>query len=47
MVLVGNKLNTEPSLFEPSYAFHIETGHLVFKANQTTDFCMKCYSGLN
>ena len=32
--------------FQPSVAFHIETSHLICKANEMNGFCMKCNTGL-
>ena len=32
--------------FQPSVAFHIETSHLISKANQMTGFYVKCNTGL-
>ena len=32
--------------FQPSFAFHIETSHLVCTTNQVTGFYMKCNTGL-
>ena len=34
------------NLPQSSVAFHIETGHLIYTANQMTGFYMKCNSGL-
>ena len=31
---------------QPSVAFHIETSHLIYTANQMTGLYMKCNSGL-
>ena len=33
--------------FSPVLAFHIETSHLVWTANQMTGFYMKCNAGVN
>ena len=33
------------NLSQPSVAFHIETSHLIYTANQMTGFYMKCNSG--
>ena len=32
--------------FQPSVAFHIETSHLICRANQMSRFYMKCNAGL-
>ena len=32
--------------FQPNVVFHIETGHLIYIANQMTSFYMKCNTGL-
>ena len=32
--------------FIPSVAFHIETSHLICRANQMTGFYIKCNTGL-
>ena len=32
--------------FQPSVTFHIETSHLICRANQITSFYMKCNTGL-
>ena len=34
------------NLSQPSAAFHIETRHLIYTANQMTGLYMKCNSGL-
>ena len=32
--------------FQPRVAFHIETSHSIFSANQITGFCRKCNTGV-
>ena len=32
--------------FQPIVAFHIESSHLIWTANQMTSLCMKCNTGL-
>ena len=39
MLKVNKKVKINP--FQPSIAFHIETGHLICSANQLTGFYMK------
>ena len=47
--LVKSSKHDSRKYFNPaqsSVAFHIETSHLIYTANQVTGFYMKCNSGL-
>ena len=39
---MGNDINP----FQPSAAFHVETSHLIYSANQITGCCKECGTGL-
>ena len=43
---VNFKRNGQINPFQHSFAFHIETSHLISSANQMTDFYMKCNTEL-
>ena len=44
--LIETGILARNGLFQPSFAFHIETSRLICTANQVTGFYMKCNTGL-
>ena len=45
-VCIDHIVHQRVNPYQPSVALHIETNHLIFRANQMTCFCMKCNAGL-